>query len=345
MGVRALSLLLPFACAPARSFVLPLTCQLSSASRRHQTGRSGNFNGVAATSGAQQPASATRARRAGGLGASMMLSSTSGKSRQPDRASASVEESAAVSVSEEPAEPEELPEFISHDAVSYWVHPGKESHIWLVGTIHQTAPSVKLVEEVIRGIKPEVVMVELDSERICLLPSGEAMATRNGLWWWSPEEQPGDADEEEAEDDEYGEDEDGEDEEDSNEIIVAVREAGACGARVLLGDRDFQQTSSMLEKAKRLDMANAKELESFNEMTASFNSEESTREITRKECAQMKATAPKVFSVMCTQRDQVMAKHLMKLRGSQTTVAVFGMAHMDGVEKVLKGHGWKRQRA
>lgn len=42
---------------------------------------------------------------------------------------------------------------------------------------------------------------------------------------------------------------------------------------------------------------------------------------------------------------QIFAKHLMKLRGDQTTVAVFGMAHLDGVEKVLKGHGWKRQRA
>lgn len=33
--------------------------------------------------------------------------------------------------------------------------------------------------------------------------------------------------------------------------------------------------------------------------------QESTRAITRKECAQMKERAPKVFKVMCTQRDQV----------------------------------------
>lgn len=62
---------------------------------------------------------------------------------RPEQASASAE-GTAVSVVEEPAEPEELPEFIAHDAVSYWVHPGKESNIWLVGTIHQTAPSVKV---------------------------------------------------------------------------------------------------------------------------------------------------------------------------------------------------------
>lgn len=37
-------------------------------------------------------------------------------------------------------------------------------------------PGRQLVEEVIGGVKPEVVMVELDSDRICLLPPGEAMA-------------------------------------------------------------------------------------------------------------------------------------------------------------------------
>ncbi|CAM9735786.1 unnamed protein product [Ectocarpus sp. 8 AP-2014] len=129
------------------------------------------------------------------------------------------------------------------------------------------------------------------------------------------------------------------------EIQTAVREAGACGARVLLGDRDYETTGRLLEKAKRADMASAKERKEFNDLTTSFDCEESTRAITRKECAQMKERAPKVFRVMCTQRDQVMAKNLMKLRGEQTTVAVIGMAHLDGVEKVLKGHGWQRRRA
>lgn len=39
-------------------------------------------------------------------------------------------------------------------------------------------PNRQLVKEVIGGTKPEVVMVELCSERICLLPPGEAMAVR-----------------------------------------------------------------------------------------------------------------------------------------------------------------------
>ncbi|CAM9376212.1 unnamed protein product [Hapterophycus canaliculatus] len=116
---------------------------------------------------------------------------------------------------------------------------------------------------------------------------------------------------EDGDDEEEG-DEDDEPARDMSEITVAVREAQACGARVLLGDRDYETTGQLLEKAKRLDMASAKEREKFSELTASFDCE-------------------------------VMAKHLMKLRGKQTTVAVFGLAHLDGVEKVLKGHGWKRQ--
>eukprot|EP00752_Nemacystus_decipiens_P002180 g2075.t1 len=348
MGVRALSMLLPFACAPAGSFVLPSTCRLSSTARRQQPRCEGNFNGGAATSSAQ-PASPAWSYRGSGPGVSMVLNSTQRESRSSATTLRSLPEQAAASAQgiavSDPGEPgpeavEELPEFISNDAVSYWVHPGKESNIWLVGTIHRTAPSVKLVKEVIGGVKPEVVMVELCSERINLLPPGEAMATRSGLWWWSPYEQP-EGDTDEGAGDEGEEDGDGED---TNEITVAVREAGTCGARVLLGDREYQTTATMLGKAKRVDMASAKERESFKEMTDSFDCEESTRAITRKECEQMKATAPKVFAVMCTTRDQVMAKHLMKLRGSQTTVAVFGMAHLDGVEKVLKGHGWKRQR-
>lgn len=39
----------------------------------------------------------------------------------------------------------------------------------------------QLVEEVIEGVRPEVVMVELDAERICLLPPGEAMEVRNSI--------------------------------------------------------------------------------------------------------------------------------------------------------------------
>lgn len=41
---------------------------------------------------------------------------------------------------------------------------------------------------------------------------------------------------------------------------------------------------------------------------------------------------------------QVMATNLMTLEGKQTTVAVVGLAHVDGIERILAANGWKPQR-
>lgn len=41
---------------------------------------------------------------------------------------------------------------------------------------------------------------------------------------------------------------------------------------------------------------------------------------------------------------QVMAVNLMGLEGQQTTVAVVGLAHVDGIEAILAANGWKPQR-
>lgn len=41
---------------------------------------------------------------------------------------------------------------------------------------------------------------------------------------------------------------------------------------------------------------------------------------------------------------QVMATNLMTLEGKQTTVAVVGLAHVDGIESILAANGWKPQR-
>lgn len=41
---------------------------------------------------------------------------------------------------------------------------------------------------------------------------------------------------------------------------------------------------------------------------------------------------------------QVMAVNLMGLDGKQVTVAVVGLAHVDGIEGILMANGWKSQR-
>ncbi|CAN0288124.1 unnamed protein product, partial [Ectocarpus sp. 12 AP-2014] len=322
IGIRSLSLVLPLACSPAGSFVLPATRLRSITPLRHDCDV--HHSRGAARSGTDAAVKGRERFVSMELGLDPLKRRCScqpvsaHRSRSPPLSSQQVQASAEeTTVSGDPTQ-EALPECISNDAVSYWVHPAKESYIWLVGVVHGTKSGVQqLVEEAIGGIRPEVVMVELDADRICVLPPGEAMETRNGLWWWAPEEEPegsADVDEDGDEDGEYAEDdEDVDDEQESVspmiEIQTAVREAGACGARVLLGDRDYETTGRLLEKAKRADMASAKERKEFNDLTTNFDCE-------------------------------VMAKNLMKLRGEQTTVAVIGMAHLDGVEKVLKGHGW-----
>lgn len=39
-----------------------------------------------------------------------------------------------------------------------------------------------------------------------------------------------------------------------------------------------------------------------------------------------------------------MAVNLMSLEGKQTTVAVVGLAHVDGIEAIMAANGWKSQR-
>lgn len=39
-----------------------------------------------------------------------------------------------------------------------------------------------------------------------------------------------------------------------------------------------------------------------------------------------------------------MAVNLMSLEDKKTTVAVVGLAHVDGIEAILAANGWKPQR-
>lgn len=41
---------------------------------------------------------------------------------------------------------------------------------------------------------------------------------------------------------------------------------------------------------------------------------------------------------------QVMATNLLSLGGGQSTVAVVGLAHVDGIETILAANGWKPKR-
>ena len=64
----------------------------------------------------------------------------------------------------------------------------------------------------------------------------------------------------------------------------------------------------------------------------------------------LQATAPEIYEAMVAERDVYMGRGLneldVNLKGANaaTTVAVMGMAHVDGVEKYLASMGWKELR-
>ena len=62
----------------------------------------------------------------------------------------------------------------------------------------------------------------------------------------------------------------------------------------------------------------------------------------------LKSSAPEIYQAMVAERDVFMARGLDELginvkngRSVETTVAVMGMAHVDGVERYLSDNGWK----
>ncbi|CAB1120514.1 unnamed protein product [Ectocarpus sp. CCAP 1310/34] len=156
---------------------------------------------------------------------------------------------------------DQLPECLQSDAVSHIRNPSTGSEIWLLGIIHQAEPYVQLVQSVIREIKPQVVMLELDAERTFLLPPGTPYQGEDKLWWWKPAKakgrRPGAVSNRKKakprkttrnqrnfyQDEHVG----------VSEIWTAGREAQACRARVLLGDRSNEVSKRREREAERAD--------------------------------------------------------------------------------------------
>ena len=136
------------------------------------------------------------------------------------------------------------------------------------------------------------------------------------------------------------------------EFKVGLEEADRVGARLVLGDRAQRDTVRALSEA--LDLADVFRLltrgAASNEFAGvdpelkralasmDWSDPESavellkTRRATRAMAAQMRASFPRVAAAMLDQRDDVMTQNLLR-RCSGRTVAVVGMAHMDGIEE------------
>lgn len=129
------------------------------------------------------------------------------------------------------------------------------------------------------------------------------------------------------------------------EFKAAIVEARAVNGRVVLGDREGEETVSRISKAitfkefmagaqRRRDSELSKKfsqhfskggtLESLLEMMK-------TRETAREMTDEMKEGLPQLYKVLVEERDDILYHNLLRCPGS-TVVAVVGMAHMDGIE-------------
>jgi len=114
-----------------------------------------------------------------------------------------------------------------------------------------------------------------------------------------------------------------------------------------------QQTQRTQQNANNLtsmgiDPSISIDKQEFNTFVETMKAKENVKKIMNA----LKATAPEIYEAMVAERDVYMARGLDELNVSlggngksvDTTVAVMGMAHVDGVERYLAENGWKEMR-
>ena len=149
------------------------------------------------------------------------------------------------------------------------------------------------------------------------------------------------------------------------EFVIAIQEGQKVGAQIILGDRDVEVTLQRLTQAlgktdiQALLQPNA-ELEAtmaammpssqqqlprsddanFKEEMSVYVETMKAKENVKLLMVQLKRAAPELYEALVAERDEYMANGLDKLSIFPTIVAVMGIAHVDGVEMVLKSRGW-----
>jgi len=158
------------------------------------------------------------------------------------------------------------------------------------------------------------------------------------------------------------------------EFVVAVKEGLAVGSQIVLGDRDVDVTLRRLTEAlsktdlKKLTSSDSDLEKSMQELLPSSSSGSSTgkpvdptavdkeslaryvevvkaKDNVRLIMKTLQDAAPELYQAMVAERDEYMAKGLNKIDMFPSTVAVMGIAHVDGVERYLGGNGWTNIKA
>ena len=224
--------------------------------------------------------------------------------------------------------------------------------IVIVGTSHVSEESATLVRQVIQLVKPDTVMVELDKRRAVALMrtakarrNGEQMVAATAL---AEQQSRGAAFYEKLETMGLLA---------GGEFVAAIEEARLLNATVLLGDRDINVTLQRLQEAKAelqqlradgiLTREDAKAAlsslpSSLSKRSPALTAEDVTQMATdlrqrgnaREVAAYLKLAEPPVYAAMVGERDRIMA-HALEAAPGSSVVGVVGLAHLDGIERIL----------
>lgn len=235
--------------------------------------------------------------------------------------------------------------------------------IIVIGTAHVSDESVALVQQVIREVQPETVMVELDKPRAVTLLRKER-ARRKGGGGEAAGVIPSGASDAGIASFYQSLEEMGL--QNGGEFVAAIEEASRLNATVVLGDQDIQVTMARLQEANeevrrlrrqgalardgdpaaaaarplldlRVDGASTRA--QVQQMTADLLQPSNVRAVRE----YMRAQAPPVYEALIAERDRYMAHALRDCEGS-SVVGVVGLAHLDGIVQTLMREEGARAR-
>ena len=164
-----------------------------------------------------------------------------------------------------------------------------------------------------------------------------------------------------------------------DEFAMSVKEGLIIGSTIVLGDRDVEVTLRRLTKAltktdlRKLLNADSEVEKAMEEILpenmknkmagasgdptgdgtiskeelSSFVETMKSKENVKKIMAALKKVAPEIYTAMVAERDVYMGRGLdelgdnLKGKKVDSTVAIVGMAHVDGIETYLSSMGWK----
>ena len=292
----------------------------------------------------------------------------------------------ALSILIEPNEKARASEISQCSDVLSMLENSSKTQVTLIGTAHISHSSAELVRQTIRRIKPTEVMIELDSKRIGAkreddlekagfdLPklyrkarSEDLQLSRNFLSGWVKESAGGVLGK--ALKSFYGNIEKlgfspGE------EFLVAIEEAKACNARILLGDQDVTRTLSnvaaaisdedprafgrlneklaIVEGKAGLFSNSANNGELDKESLSVFVENLKSREVFNQVLKTAQEEIPAVYKALVSDRDYFMAESIAgcveSFDGEGALVVVVGLAHLKGIEQYLVARGFKLKK-